>query len=54
MARSLKGKMATGPKCIFELKENIIEKMRTYNILVPDLTGVSGSLVVVAVLLLIA
>ena len=41
--------MATGSKCIFELKGNIIAKDEKYNIMVLDLTGVSGSLVVVAV-----
>ena len=42
--------MATGSKCIFELKGNIIAKDEKYNIMVLDLTGVSGSLVGVCVL----
>ena len=42
--------MATGSKCIFELKGNIIAKDEKYNIMVLDLTGVSGSLVGVGVL----
>ena len=42
--------MATGSKCVFELKGKYNCEDEKYNIVVLDLTGVSGSLVVVGVL----